>query len=570
MRSPALTVVLALPLLSLFPSAAVSAQGETVVNPTVESVSTFKNGVAVIRASFRVEKPGVYVWQRPPSAIQGTFWVESDLKVNVHSTMRMLPMPEGTPVVPAGLQQELAGKTVTVTLKAVGANQPVTYQGRVWAPVKSGPVRLWDTNYASLLGRDPYNYYGSARYNVGISLGQPGPAGFLILENQQGGRDYISADTIASVSVTDRVEARPPDQPAPILTFDIADAPKEPATIHVSYLARGMAWVPSYRLELKGEDKLQIRLAAVVRNELLDLHDTELRLISGFPAMPFAHVDSPLWANGNLTNFFAQLNTPGGGAYGSPVVSQGQIVSNASGNNFDPNARGGAAGDLKEENAAGTDIHFESIGRHTLAAGDSLSVEVAHAECAFERVIDWVIKDKRDDEGRRRYENNNNNKKEDEDQPWDGVRFANPFSFPMTTGTAITLEGGDFHSQSTSYWMNPGQNGTLRTSKALTLKTTVTETEDESARRTLNSLEHWVQHKMLTTLRMQNFRDHPAKVIIRAEYSGQLVSADGAPEQRLRPLDDRRANLPRELEWTVSVPAKGEQTVQYSYTYLTR
>jgi len=555
-----------LPLLSI----AASAQVETVVTPKVESVSTFKNGVAVIRALFRVEKPGLYVWQRPPTAVQGTFWVESDLKVNVRSTVRMLPAPEGVPAIAAGFQQELAGKTVRVVLKAAGAAAPDTYEGRVWSPPPLVPIRAWDTNFASLLGRDSswrydYNYTSTPRYNVGtFPQPLPGQLGFLILEDEQGGRQYISADSIASISVQGRVERKAPEQAAPILIFDIAGAPKEPATIQISYLARGMAWVPSYRLELRDEEKLKIRAGAVVRNELIDLADAEVRLISGYPAMPFAHVDSPLWANGTLANFFAQLGTQGGTGSGSLVIAQNTTTNYMSGN--DAGARGGAGAELKDENAAGVDMHFESIGRHTLAAGDSLSVEVASAECAYERVIEWVIKDRRDDDWRRR-----DDKKGEEDQPWDGIRFANPFRFPMTTGTAITLLGGDFRSQTTSYWMNPGQLATLRTGKALTLKTEVTEVEDERARKTVPiGPDQWLQRKIQTTLRMQNFRDHPAKVIVRAEYSGEFVSADGTPEKRMRVEQDRKMNLPRELEWTIVVPPKGEQTLQFWSTFLTR
>lgn len=566
MRSPAISVLLSLPLLSI----AASAQVETVITPKVDSVCTFKNGVAMIRASFRVEKPGLYVWQRPPTAVQGTFWVESDLKVNVRSTVRMLPAPEGVPGIAAGFQQELAGKTVRVVLKAGGAAAPDTYEGRVWSPPPLVPIRAWDKDFASLLGRSSssrydYAYTSTPAYNIGaFPQPLPGQLGFLILEDERGGRQYIAADSIASISVQGRVAGKAPEQAAPILIFDIADAPKAPATIQISYLARGMAWVPSYRLELRDEEKLKIRAGAVVRNELIDLHDAEIRLISGYPAMPFAHVDSPLWANGTLANFFTQLGIQSGTGSGSLVIAQNITSNSMSGN--DAGARGGAGAELKDENAAGVDMHFESIGHHTLAAGDSLSVEVASADCAYERVIDWSIKDRRDDDWRRRDEKNT-----DEDQPWEGIRFANPFRFPMTTGTAITLAGGDFRSQTTSYWMNPGQQATLRTGKALTLKTEVTEAEDESARKAVPiGSDSWLQRKIQTTLRMQNFRDHPAKVIVRAEYRGEFVSADGTPEKRMRVEKEHKMNLPRELEWTVVLPPKGERTIQFWSTFLTR
>jgi hypothetical protein len=244
MRPPVL-VLLALP----FFSGAALAQVETVVTPKVESVSAFKNGVAIIRASFQVEKPGVYVWQQPPTAVHGTFWVESDLKVNVRSTVRILPAPEGMPAIAAGFQHELAGKTVRVVLKAGGAAAPDTYEGRVWSPPPIVPIRAWDKDFASLLGRGSssrydYAYTSTPAYNIGaFPQPLPGQLGFLILEDERGGRQYIAADSIASISVQGRVDGKAPEQAAPILMFEIAAVPKEPTVVHISYLARGMACV---------------------------------------------------------------------------------------------------------------------------------------------------------------------------------------------------------------------------------------------------------------------------------------------------------------------------------------
>src|SRR5687767_10911235 len=83
------------------------AQDEVVVIPKVDAVSLFKNGLALVEASFPVPKGGAFVWERPPTAVHGTFWVESDAKVSVRSVTRMLPALDGA-VKPGGggLQEE--------------------------------------------------------------------------------------------------------------------------------------------------------------------------------------------------------------------------------------------------------------------------------------------------------------------------------------------------------------------------------------------------------------------------------------------------------------------------------
>ena len=47
-----------------------------------------------------------------------------------------------------------------------------------------------------------------------------------------------------------------------------------------------------------------------------------------------------------------------------------------------------------------TDIHYESIGKRELAAGDALSLDVASGEAAMERVVEWTVSDQRDPWGR--------------------------------------------------------------------------------------------------------------------------------------------------------------------------
>jgi hypothetical protein len=548
-----------------------AAGAEVLVSPRIESVSAFKNGVAVIRASFPVDKPGVYVWQRPPIAVHGTFWVESDAKVAVRSTTRMLPVEEGAPVPPPGLQQELEGKSVTVTLKATGAAPAAPLSGRVWSQPKPGPLHLWDTQYASLRGEDSYSRYGYAYSAMRSVYGNAVPPmsafnGFLILEDERGGRQYIGFDSIASISAQGPFETKKPEMQAAILAFEVAEPQPKPAVVSVTYLAKGLAWVPSYRLDLIGLDKLAIRQSAVIRNELIDLRDAEVRLISGYPNIPFAHVDSPLWANGTLAGFFAQLSSRGGSGRGNGggTASQQIITSNS----MAPDRGGAAVPDVPEEGAAGVDVHFQSIGKRSLAPGDSLSVEVADAKCACEHIVEWVVPDPRDTYGRYR---SRDDAAKDDDQPWDAIRFVNPFKFPMTTGGAVTFEGENFRSQSTSYWVNPGQTSTLRTTKALSVRGDASETVKEGqGERVVIAGTHYQRRVADAVLRIENFRKHEVTINVRAQFSGELQSADENPKKRARSERTHAVDQPRELEWNITVPAGGTKALSYSYSFLTQ
>jgi hypothetical protein len=141
-----------------------------------------------------------------------------------------------------------------------------------------------------------------------------------------------------------------------------------------------------------------------------------------------------------LAAFFQQVNQSGttaGGITGNNIVSQQMIYSNSSSSSGGDSA---PLPDVAEQGNLSADIHYESIGKHSLKAGDSLSLDIAAASAAYERVVEWQVPDPRDGNGR--YQRGNGNEPPRDDQAWDAVRFANPFKFPMTTAAAAFISVG--------------------------------------------------------------------------------------------------------------------------------
>ena len=51
-------------------------------------------------------------------------------------------------------------------------------------------------------------------------------------------------------------------------------------------------------------------MATVIRNELVDLQDADIKLISGFPSVEFANVTSPLSARTNVDEILSGTQRP--------------------------------------------------------------------------------------------------------------------------------------------------------------------------------------------------------------------------------------------------------------------
>lgn len=536
--------------------------GETEVTPMIDSVGLFKNGLAIVRVSFPITGPGQYQWNHVPRIAHGSLWVESDGSVAIRSTTRMVEVAAGAEASTGNLQQDLAGKKVSVTLKADAAGGAgVSLEGEVWRLPAPASSRSWNAEYSSL---DPNtgSYYWHRRSLAGTQLppAAPGTGNFLVLQ-EGAGRRYIDQSTIASLRVNGPFDSAAPVEEQPVLIFDVREAPADGGAIRITYLTRGLAWLPSYRLDLTDPAVLEIRQNAVVRNEMGDIKETEVQLISGFPNVRFGNVDSPVWPGTGLSAFFQQVNQSGSvaqGVLGNAIVSQQLVYMNLpSQGDF------AALPEAAEQGNASDDIHYESIGRQTMKAGDTLSLDVAAARTKYERVVEWIVPDGRDDRGRHQEGS------ADGSDAWDAVRFVNPFAFPMTTAAATVIEAGDFRGQSLSGWVNPGQQTSLRITRALSVRTQASEVEEEAQREVvIIGGRNFQRTSVKGRLVVQNFRGEAVDLAIRCEFSGELLEAEGEPGKTLRTDGKSRVNPRRQLDWTFSLPAGGEKIIHYRYQVL--
>lgn len=556
-------------LLSLLVCAfAAHAAEEKPVVPRIESVGLFKNGLAVIRATFPVSGSGLYRWDKVPRAVHGSFWMESDGQVSVQSTTRVVQTVDESDTPTGVLQQDLAGKTVTITSRSTGVSPAAGVKGVILPITPPAWEKAWDTDYGSLQPNGGSPWYGN-RSAYPFTAAQIGtnPGNFLILTDAAGSRHYIDFSSIADIEVAASSGPVSRSEEKPVLVFDVREAPSDGGVVRVTWLAKGLAWMPAYQVDLTDPASLKIRQSAVVRNEMGDLSGTEVQLISGFPNVRFGAVDSPIWQGTTLAAFFQQVNqsgTLGSGAL-SNGLSQQMIYSNSA-----SSTPSQALPDSGEQGNISDDIHYESIGKRDLKAGDSLSLDIASANSAYNRVVEWVIPDPRDASGRYRRDNSRGGPADSHDDlPWDAVRFKNPFKFPMTTASAVVMESGRFRGQSLSEWVNPGQSTCLRITRALTVHTESSEVEEEGQREIV-----WIggndyqRTKVKGRLVVRNYRATEASLVIRGEFSGELLEADEDPEKLLRAEGAYSVNPRRQLEWNLKLPAGEEKVLTYRYSLL--
>lgn len=519
---------------------------EEAAQSRIVSVSLFKNGLALVKRELTVPGPGAYRLDYVPEAVHGTYWVESPIQVESAVLTREVEVPaEPTG---ANLQEELSGKKVTVYFRTAGRAPLV---GTVLPPPKK-PVEE----------PTPVSPEYAHIYRP------PEPAGrFLILQTAKG-RAYVEPGDIAYYEA-EGVDATVKRRKS-VLVLTVGAEAKEKTKILVSYLSHGLAWAPSYRVDTTDPKKLTVEQSAVIKNEMAELTDAEMFLITGFPSVQFAHVVSPLSPRESWAAFFQQLNQRAANRH--VILGNSAIVQQAAGINY--GEQGPQVNTLPGHE--GVDLYYHPIGKRSLARGDALGLTTRKGEAEYERIIEWQIADLRDPYGNpvHRQPVEDSDSGEATDVPWDALRFKNPFPFPMTTAPALVVANGKFSGQRLTRWVNAGEETTLRVTKALSLRTQAVEHEQQvrngvSEREVIDiggrRFRRSTVHGEVTVC---NHRGDPVKLLIRRRFSGDLIKATGDPKVTLLEEGVYSVNKRNELAWTVTLKPGEEKKLPYQYTVL--
>ncbi|HMO34971.1 MAG TPA: hypothetical protein PKA06_02910 [Gemmatales bacterium] len=509
-------------------------EAEKPVQAKIVSVALFKNGLAVVKRQVELEGPGGYVLKDAPEPVHGTFQVASAGPIDVQVSQREVPASKPLPL-GASLQEELAGLTITVH----GRNMKTTITGQVMHPTKE------HSEEAPPRGEI---------YQSFIPPPTEPTSRFLILQTSKG-FSYIDFSEIAALEVEGRPERSSRMERKPVLVLTTREAGKQ--VVQLSSLEHGLSWAPSYRVDLTDARQLRLEQQAVIRNELADFTQADVQLITGYPSIQFAQVTSPLAGTQTWARFFQQLQARGiASSMDNALVMQNIAYQSRA------TAGPGGEGPVVAPNLGDTiDLHYQAIGQHSLRKGAALQLTTAQGNAEYERIVDWLIPDNRNEWGRpiqRQVQYDPNTGDPLQDDVWDALKFKNPLPFPMTTAPALVITGGNFSGQRQVLWTNQGEMTTPRVNKALSIRARHVEHQPHTNGQPTPDRD----------IRLCNHRSTPAKLLIKRQFSGTLIQADENPKIDLREEGAWTPNTRNELLWTIPLTPGQEKTIKYRYRAL--
>ncbi|MDB6053268.1 MAG: hypothetical protein JWN25_791 [Verrucomicrobiales bacterium] len=335
--------------------------------------------------------------------------------------------------------------------------------------------------------------------------------------------------------------------------------------ISMNYLQKGLAWSPSYRINLADDKNASIGLEAILINDVEDVENVDVSFVVGFPHFLYMDVSNPLAVRQSVGNFLQALVGAGS--------ERNQILGNSMTQSAIYNSRREVANDstwsanISLPGESSQDLYFYKQKGVTLKKGDRGRYSVFNANVPYEHIYQWEIPDTAsvDDRG---YRQDPGAKKEIENQVWHVVRLQNTTKQPWTTAPAFAAAGDLPVAQDLLGYAPPGAKSTLKLTVAAEIK--AEQTQNETARKGMTVSGISFEEVMVEgKLHVTNMKSQEICAVIHKTLVGTVTDAgDGkVTKSSLRLM---AFNSSSDLDWEFHLGPGKEREITYQYKVLLR
>src|SRR4051812_2185489 len=313
-------------LLTSLTARAAGSSDPTEAKPRIERIALFKNGLGYATAVGTIpDKTTNVVIGQLPVPSYGTFWVGYPKNVKVRHLVTAMETNDVI-TAPSSVDELLRlnpGRSVLLHVSSGPNGENLAISG----VVQPGPIP------PALESPSPYfmdfrNVTGP--YNPGY--GQPVQPSAILVQTERG-MVAFNAGTImrAAFAGTEPLHMSTNHLKRPAIRMEL-EQPAGGAKFSVSYLARGITWVPSYRIDISDDKTAQFSAEAQIINEMTDIESAQVDLVTGFPNIQFPDLPNPVAMSQPLADFLRSLSAgraEGTGNRGYMMQQQALLMNNA-------------------------------------------------------------------------------------------------------------------------------------------------------------------------------------------------------------------------------------------------
>ena len=516
------------------------------LNTKPKNIAVFKNGLGFfIREGETTLKDGWAVATYVPDAALGTLWIGTlDKDAQLEEVVAFME----------NVKSETNAVTFQELLKAnIGKSVIITaYNQIIEGIIKSVPEDQMPYSEASQL------YAQLTPRNV-----QPQAAAITIIKTEKGDV-AINKNAITKIEfpanyftkiLSQRREKR--------IKFRV-NSPEKKANLSLSYLQKGISWIPSYLVNIEDPEKARITMKAVLINDVENLEGAEVFFVVGYPNFVYADVLSPLTLGQALNQFIGALE--GGDSrrneYGRMANIMRQSVTFAE--EAPASSLDASYATLKGvPGASEEDLFLYHKKGISLNKGERAYYHIFSQQVDYKHIYEWDVPDTINVDPRG-YQQSGQPEKVPE-QVWHSIKLTNSTDYPWTTAPALTISGWKPLAQDIINYTPKGTKTNLKLTVATDIKTNKHEYEIERQR---DVRLYQYSYDLVTVtgeLYIKNAKAKDVSMEIKKKITGEVieVSHEGKVEKVAEGL--RGVNYNSFISW--EIPVKAGDEVQITYTY---
>ncbi|MCK4665739.1 DUF4139 domain-containing protein [Candidatus Dependentiae bacterium] len=535
--------------LLLFTQAANWGENLPVFKPKVRSVAVFKNGLGYFTSSGTVTlKNGWAMTDRVPDPILGGLWI--------------WPLTEGASIEEVIVFKDKVAKSIEVIslvelLKAnVGKEVTITANNKEYSGViKSVPEDREKTVVPVRSGYYPYYSVQSQKAII--------PANLIILKTQDG-LIALNKHNISKVEFPNNLNSKFKSMEE-IKRFKLrVSSPNTKTKIGMSYLQKGITWVPSYLINIDKKNRARIIMKAVVVNDAEDLDNVEFSFVVGFPNFKYADNLSPMSLSEDVFTFLKQLYNPQQNANQMFFSGMSNVQSVMSYDGFSPGmptypniSSPGISGKFAE------DLFFYKKTKISLKKGERGYYHIFSEDVYFKHFYKLDIPNTIQ---KSNYSYSYNQQKEKlPEQVWHCIKLTNTTKYPWTTAPAMVIKGSKPISQDRINYTPIGVQSTLKLTAANDIKIKYSEVELDRERNV--KIYHYT-YSLVTVqgeVQLKNTKNEAVDMEITKTLTGEVIEIDNDGKTTKTAEGLKTVNYHSILKWKITLKPKEEIKLNYKY-----
>lgn len=570
----------------------------------VTDVAVFKHGYGFVMAEGTAKtRDGWAVFSQVPQASLGTLWLYSpEAGVTVDRTVAEVRETKHTQEAQglAGLIEANVGARVTIRYGYDYYERSSVLHGLLLPSVYAAPEQYGGQSQQS--ATDEAAVWAA----VPPRPAQRHQAVTYVMLRTDHGDVAIPSDHIGNLTI-DREANRQQEvtKPEQVLAARLVREGKTVTTdtpVGMAYLARGLRWIPNYRLQITGDGKARLQLQGDVINDVTDLKDSRLHLVIGVPHFIQQDVLSPLslqvaWTQ--LSSYFAPAQGRQQDVYSNALMTQmvgvQGMIGYAGGRGGYGGGGRGAAEEPSEPVAVAPitgegveELYFYNVADVTLNRGSRASVSIIDQPVQYEDVYLWNVTDD-PDYARRRWSSYYTVQQQQQQSPspeqlamqkealnpkvWHALRAKNETNAPWTTATVLVVKDWQPVSQSLLLYTPVHGSVDITTTVAPDIVSGRTDVEVSRKQGALKIPNYGATYDLVTVkgeLRLSNHKAQAVRLIATRQLEGEVAEVTSGGEVEKLAEGYGGINPTSRITWDLPLAAGQDLTLGYTYNVYVR